>query len=734
MFSRSTMSLLGLLVATMLGLVLVAPAQAATYTWDVATLDSAITDGTGTWQVGAGNWYNATTFTYDQNWADSSDAVFGTGTDGAAGAVAISGTVQPNKITFNAANGGGNYSVTGVAGTNYLTFASTTSTLTVDVPTSGVTGTISADIGSTTTWTNASNVIAKTGAGNLILSGICYLFDERNGNGAAGFTVDGGGTLEITGFLKAASSNQSNRGNFTSTIGANSANNTLKLISGGPVYTDVNGLLYGSLMSGGMIIGGGTFGGNMVILDRPGDLSISLGYTWRIQGNGAQVNIGGSSSNNSLTIQNGAYLRQTGGGGTNAWGIGGTSTATNNQILITGTDGAGHPSTLDRDGSAGSAIYVGGGDWNGTKPTTGGSNNSIVVSAGGLLRPHRLVVGGGTTATGNFVQITGSGSKMDTSGNTARNWFAVGTASGATGNYFLVEQQGRADVLCTGAGNPNDVGEVAGADNNYIRVKDTGSVMNFSWPSPLAVGGKGQNVNTDGGDGNHLDVWDGGLFDMVSVGSYHPSLYALGTNTAINLGNGAALAELRVGGSAIPGVYLKNASGSLNFNNGRLTASVAGALVSGAGQVNLNGPAYFSTAYTNSIDNVIADPLVSGGTLYKEGAGTLTLTQVNTYGGPTVVNGGTLQIDTGTANTGTINNTSGITVKDGARFLYNNSTIALTQPITVESGGTLGGTGNIDVATTIGGGARISPGASVGELKFDTKNMKWENGGRYVWE
>ena len=46
MFSRNTMGLLGLLIAAMLGLVLVTPAQAVTYTWN----------GTGAaWDV-AGDW------------------------------------------------------------------------------------------------------------------------------------------------------------------------------------------------------------------------------------------------------------------------------------------------------------------------------------------------------------------------------------------------------------------------------------------------------------------------------------------------------------------------------------------------------------------------------------------------------------------------------------------------------------------------------------------------------
>jgi fibronectin-binding autotransporter adhesin len=128
----------------------------------------------------------------------------------------------------------------------------------------------------------------------------------------------------------------------------------------------------------------------------------------------------------------------------------------------------------------------------------------------------------------------------------------------------------------------------------------------------------------------------------------------------------------------------------------------------------------------------ISAELTGGSTfgMTKQGNGTLTLTAANTYTGATNVYGGTLQI----ASTGTIENTSDISVGGGAKFLYNNSAIPLSQPITLTSGATLGGTGTLAVATTIVSGAMLAPGASVGTLTVDNKSMTWENGGVYVWE
>ena len=74
------------------------------YQWDADAGAGGIQDGGGTWQVGVGNWDAGGT--PNSNWADGVDpdwnnAVFGGGTAGTAGTVAITGTVNAGAVTLN---------------------------------------------------------------------------------------------------------------------------------------------------------------------------------------------------------------------------------------------------------------------------------------------------------------------------------------------------------------------------------------------------------------------------------------------------------------------------------------------------------------------------------------------------------------------------------------------------------------------------------------------------------
>ena len=86
--------------------------------------------------------------------------------------------------------------------------------------------------------------------------------------------------------------------------------------------------------------------------------------------------------------------------------------------------------------------------------------------------------------------------------------------------------------------------------------------------------------------------------------------------------------------------------------------------------------------------------LSGSGSLTKVGTGTLTLTGDSSYGGGTAINGGTLKA----------NNTTGSATGSGA--------------VTVNSGGTLAGTGAITGAVTVNSGGKLSPGASIESLNM----------------
>jgi autotransporter-associated beta strand protein len=148
---------------------------------------------------------------------------------------------------------------------------------------------------------------------------------------------------------------------------------------------------------------------------------------------------------------------------------------------------------------------------------------------------------------------------------------------------------------------------------------------------------------------------------------------------------------------------IQNLSGT-NTLSGQISVDVGGNMFniqSDAGQLNITGGIRYIGSLTggrNYIFSGAGNHLVTGQILNstntapigltKSGTGTLTLTAVNTYTNTTTVNGGAL--------------------------LVNGSLTA--SPVTVASGGTLGGLGTITRPVTVQSGGAIAPGASFGKL------------------
>jgi len=489
------------------------------------------------------------------------------------------------------------------------------------------------------TFNVTGDTIAATGANNLTLttqtvtvgSGLTATINAPLAGGV-GVQVEGGGTLNLTGISTIDGGSDGSKGLV---VGTTSANNTVSLSSGGTMGTI--GLNRRSLFIGssGATAGLSTTGSNIVNISTPGT---SGSPSFNTSGNGTRMTIGYASASNELNISNGAYFAQTNGGGTNTWDMGVLDTGNSNVITIAGTGAA-----LSTQLVFVSNMYINVG--------TAGSTNSVTVSNGGFFRVSRFGVGVGT-GDNNSVVITGANSEVRGSAGT-NSFLDVGTVSGGTGNNIQVAAGGTLNFGGSGNSRRWAVGQVAGADTNYIQITGANSRANMVHTGiPLAIGGiaTGANVLTDGGTGNHLDVYNGGTLDLdnldasnVNIPTGSMAVSILGTDSAFNLGNGTGLSTAFVGGTTnfASGVFLKNSSGRLNINGGKLVAGVDGALVSGNGAIVLDGAGFFSTAFAGS---TISTNISGVGYFTKEGTGLLTLSGANTYTGDTSILAGTLSI------------------------------------------------------------------------------------------
>lgn len=518
-----------------------------------------------------------------------------------------------------------------------LAFGATEAQITVNA---GVTGTI----GTRMTGTGG---LTKSGAGNLNLNNNMLV--------TGGFEAEGGGVVNLT---------QGNQfsGNFI--VGGFSGGNTVHVSGNGTLWSTVANTLDIGANTG--VNGNGGFGNNTVDVSATGaGGSASL----RIY----SLMLGGESSNNNLTVRNGANLRLISSGNA-TWHIGAGAGSNNNVLTVTGAG-----SELSRGPAQGSAIQVG----------NGGSNNGLVLSAGAHLHTKRIVVGASSSANNNYFTITGLGTWYDNA--YTQLIFGVGNAAFSSGNVMTVADQAIATIdNSAGQNNRNwSIGAADGADNNAVVINGLGTQMRINHVQPWALGATiASNAITDSNaKGNHLDITGGASLIPTTATASGTSIYLMGVQSALNLGDGTNISTARVGGTSgfVSGVYMPSADARLNINSGRMIAHQAGLMVSGLGQIQLNGPAYFSTTFTGVSSSIISSVIAGGGNLIKEGSGNLIIQAANTYTGATVVNAGTLSLDHTSAGT-RLAPTSTLTLGSGTVDLYNGAATEIVASTSLTAG------------------------------------------------
>jgi len=394
---------------------------------------------------------------------------------------------------------------------------------------------------------------------------------------------------------------------------------------------------------------------------------------------------------------------------------------------------------------------------------------SLNIGSGGSVGGGLTLNGGGVNCSGNSAFGTGSGGASGSLTLNSGTLTVTNLAKGAV--TFNINFNG--GILKAGASNPFFLTNVSSAKvqagNAYI---DDGG-YNIAIAAPLVA-----------------DTVSGGL---VKLGSGTLTLSNLNTYTAgttvsngtLVLAAGGATGAIRNNLTIQPGAVVALTAGdalgyvtcvtNVNIYGGLLTNAGAGLFESYSTYYNLSGGTVASAggpftftgqgiaSLSNSVLSVFNAPvrLVANGTLTlgaaagtvpggvdlsilgniyqsggvsgvtKTGAGVVQLNGVNTHGGSTIINVGTLALGA----TATIPNTTNISVAAGATF-----DVSAVSPFALGSSQALGGSGTVNGSVTDSGGSQFNPGGinTIGTLTItpdltlaggDTLNFDFSAGG-----
>jgi autotransporter-associated beta strand protein len=397
-----------------------------------------------------------------------------------------------------------------------------------------------------------------------------------------------------------------------------------------------------------------------------------------------------------------------------------------------GTSGAGNINWSAATAGGGFAAY--GGDR--TLTFNGGATLELGVTAGlGASTSAATALTFGHETSDSTIILTNA---INYTANT--RYFSVLDGSAAVDARFTGNLSGNQTFLKVGAGTLEWTGNSTRTGQNRV---DAG-VLIFSG-NATNFGTTG-NINANGGviglgnsDLTRAAGTGNGAIQLAANGS---GFAAFGANRTVNLGNGTSLTWgtttgfFSTSGSDMTLNVVESAH-TLTFANNVALGNATRTITVG------NGSAAVDARMTGVISGAAAS-----NALVKAGAGTLEITNINTYGGSTSVNAGTLLVSAGS-----INSSTGVDIAGSSSRLRYDSTTGLTRNVTVTSGGTfaynsaanysgtltftngkLEGTnwnGNL-AGLSIGSNQVISPGNSPGTAT--TGSQTWAPNGTYLWE
>jgi autotransporter-associated beta strand protein len=667
-----------------------------------------ITDGNASgWNTTATNkpWYDSANATY-LAWPNTNAdiAVFGGGTSGTAGSVAV-GSVIANGIIFNAPFAG-SYTLSG-------------GTITLD----GATPTITANVNATITSALAGTVgLTKNGTGVLTLSG-----GAANNYGGGTSVLAGSLTMAKTAGVNAVGGDVVINGGTLIWGGANQVPDTasVTLISGvlqiaGNTETLANLTLQGGNSNGGTNSNGGFLTiTNTLAINGTGSLGMNSAGQWTVNkadftgavtsalsmtGNSTtritQLNIGSGGlilSGQNLTINKGSGATALGSeivfngnvtaSGTNNFNTGGTFGASRVSLPIISTWDitAGATNINVATFGVGGLIKTGAGNLALAGAEANTHSGMTTVSGGSLLLGKtagvNAIAGDITVATGGTLDWNAANQLADTT----HIYLTGGSLKFDNQTETFANLTQTAGTVNSGGGTNSGIVNITG----LLRVSG-GSSINLNsgavWTVAAAdfTGFSGTAIALNGNSTTGLNQFIIGSGGLILTGQ------------SINLAKGTAV----------------GAFGSELTLNGNITASGtnainAGANTVGVSQVNL-GAADRTWNITSGTTSSNSSVVSSGGGIVKTGNGILALNAANTYTGNTTINGGTVRLGA----SGSVDNSPVITVAAGATF----DGVAVTGGYSVKSGQLLQGGGSVAGATTIASGATLAPGTVSGDF------------------
>jgi autotransporter-associated beta strand protein/T5SS/PEP-CTERM-associated repeat protein len=360
----------------------------------------------------------------------------------------------------------------------------------------------------------------------------------------------------------------------------------------------------------------------------------------------------------------------------------------NNELFI-GNENAGAEGTYTISGTAAlnvaNELIVGRESGTGTLNVDGGT---ITTTGNGNMYIGRKNGTGFLNQTAGLISVNrefGVGTTQDGQAGIGSYDFSGGSLT-ATGNIFIGKEQASSGTMVMTGGT--------------LSTSDKLQIGHNQATGALTQSGGIVNVQNE--------VFIGNETSAASIGTY-----TLGGSAELNVGNEVivgrdnGIGTFNLDGGTVIATRISGGTGTstVNFNGGVIRAKRDEAnFIESLGTANVASGGI--TIDSNGFNVAVNQSLSGIGGLEKVGIGSLALSGVHTYAGPTRVSAGTLRLEP-------------------------NSSI--TSAVTVDSGASLAGSGTVEGSVVIGTGATLSPGASPGTLTV-SGNVTLGSGGNYNWQ